>query len=88
MIPNAFINLAYFLVTSIIGVFPTGSGFPASIHTGAIYIGGYLGMIDALVPIYALVPVMALLFGFEIAVFGFKTLKWIISHIPFIGGRG
>lgn len=87
MITNAIINLGYYLISFIIGIFPTGGGFGVDIHNSAKMVGGYLDIISPLVPITTLLATTTLLFTFEIGVFGFKTLKWIVSHIPFIGGK-
>lgn len=72
----------------LIGLFPSGSGFPTEVHSAFSTLGGYVGLIDAFIPVQTMLWCLTLIFGVEIAIFGFKTLKWIISHIPFIGGRG
>jgi len=28
------------------------------------------------------------IFAVEIGIFGFKTFKWVFSHVPVIGGKG
>lgn len=72
----------------LIGLFPTGTGFPEGFHTAVTALGGYFHILDPLVPISTLLTCLSLIFGVEIAIFGFRTLKWLISHIPFLGGRG
>jgi hypothetical protein len=88
MITTAIITLAYLLISSIIGLLPAGAGFPTGFHTAITSLGGYLHILDPLVPISILLTCLSLIFSVEIAVFGFKTIKWIISHIPWIGGKG
>jgi len=88
MITTPLINFAYFLISGFIGWFPAGSGFNETVHNSVIWLGGYLALIDDLVPISTLATIMLLVFSLEIGLFGFRTLKWIISHIPAIGGRG
>lgn len=87
MITTAIINLGYAIVSSIIGLFPVGTGFPTEVHTAVTSLGQYLQLLDPLIPIPTLVSVVSLVFTIEIALFGFRTLKWILSHIPFIGGK-
>jgi hypothetical protein len=43
---------------------------------------------DVFVPVSVMLWCLTLVFGVEIAIFGFKTIKWIISFIPLIGGKG
>jgi len=51
-------------------------------------LGGYLTMWSPILPISTLIACLTLVFGVEIGIFSFKGIKWIISHIPFIGGKG
>jgi len=88
MITSAFIDLAYSGLSTLIGWFPMGTGLPIEVHTAVAGLGSYLGLLDALVPISTLATVVGLVFVLELLIFGFKTLKWLGSHIPFVGGRG
>jgi vacuolar-type H+-ATPase subunit I/STV1 len=85
---NSLLTVIYNMIAWIIGLFPSGSGFPSSWHTAVSSLGGYLHILDPLVPINILLACVTAVFGVEIAIFGFKTLKWIMSHIPYIGGHG
>jgi hypothetical protein len=88
MITTSIINLGYALVSAIIGIFPAGSGFPDSVHTAAASLGQYFKLLDPLIPTGTMITVLSIVFTVELAIFGFKTMKWLVSHIPFIGGRG
>ncbi len=88
MITTAFFNLAYFLASGFISIFPSGTGFATAIHTAASTLGGYLSLVDNVVPVATLGICMGLVVAAEILVFGFKTFKWIFSHVPQIGGKG
>ena len=77
-------NFLHYIIT----LFPSGTGFPSEVHTAVSTLGGYLHILDPLVPITTLLSCVSLIFGVEIAILGFKTVKWLISHIPFVGGRG
>lgn len=82
------INIIYSFLNFLINLFPTGTGFPEDFHTSATMLGGYLQMLDVILPIEALAICITTLITVELALFGFKTIKWAISHIPWIGGKG
>jgi len=88
MITSFFITIAYFLLNGIFSIFPSSSGFPTDVDTAVSAIGGYLGILDPLVPISTMLTIITLIITFELAVFAFKGIKWIFSHIPLIGGKG
>jgi len=88
MITTGIINLAYSILNWLINLLPASSGFPTEAHTAMTTLGGYLGIASPLVPIATLLSVLTLIFSIEIGIFGFKTIKWIMSHIPWIGGKG
>jgi len=78
----------YFFLNGLISIFPSGSTFGTDVHSAFSTLGSYFGVMDSFVPINTLFNCLLLVFGVEIAIFGFKTLKWVISHIPMIGGKG
>jgi len=88
MIGDFFFSIAYWFVGGIIGWFPQSTGFPPEAISSAQTIGGYFGMFSPLISISTLLTCLTLVFGVEIAIFGFRSLKWVISHIPLIGGKG
>jgi hypothetical protein len=85
---NFIVYQIYNFLKAIINIFPSGGGFPESFHTAMSSLGEYLHLLDPIVPISILLTCLLIIFGVEIAIFGFKTIKWIISHIPLIGGKG
>jgi len=85
---TAILNSVYSFLAFLIGLFPSGSGFPTEVHSAFSTLGGYVGLIDVLVPVQTMLWCLLFIFGVEITLFVFKTLKWLISHIPFIGGKG
>jgi len=88
MLSTFILDVAFASLAGIINWFPVGTGLPTEVHTAVSALGAYLGLLDALVPISTLTTVVGLVFVLEIIIFGFKSLKWIGSHIPFVGGRG
>lgn len=88
MITSIFITLAFSVLSWVIGILPDSSGFPADATTAFQSLGGYLGIWDPILPIATLATCVGLVFAVELGIFAFKSVKWIISHIPWIGGRG
>jgi len=88
MIPNAFINLAFTLINGIISALPDSTGFSSNVTTAATTLGGYFGIFAPIIPLATLASAVAIVFGVEIAIFGWKTIKSIVSHIPQFGGAG
>jgi len=88
MIISGLLIIAGFILTSVISVFPVSTGFPTEVTTSISTLAGYVALINVLLPVPTLATIIGLLVSVEIAVFGFKTFKWLISHIPFVGGRG
>ncbi len=82
------LNTVYNFLSWFIALFPTGTGFSTDIHNAVIALGGYLHILDPLVPINILLTCVSLIFTVEIALFGFKTFRWVFSHVPFVGGKG
>jgi len=86
MITTAFIDLAYYLIAQLILFLPGGGGFPTGVHTAAAYFGGYVGVLNQLFPVDTLLTVVTLIFTIEIGLWGFRSIRWILTHVPFIGG--
>lgn len=88
MITDILITFAYTIINAIINIFPTSTGFSGDVNTAFTALGGYVGIWKSILPISTLATCLSLVIGIELSVFLFKTLKWIISHIPQIGGKG
>lgn len=88
MIFSGFVYLAAYLLQLVIFVLPVGTGFPPEVQSAFTSLGGYVGLLNTLLPISTLAAVLAILIATDIAIFGFKTFRWIIGYIPFVGGRG
>jgi len=72
----------------VINLFPNSDGFSSAFHTAVSTLGGYLSIWSPILPIAVLTPLLTTVVGVELAIFGFKTVKWIVSHIPYVGGKG
>lgn len=88
MIFTPFVNLCFIVLNFIINVLPDGGGFPTEVHDAVVGLGGFIGIWSPIIPISTLATCVGLAFSVEIAIFGFKTVKWLVSHIPWIGGKG
>jgi len=82
------LTVVYSFLAFLIGILPTSAGFPTEVHSAFSTLGGYIGVMDVFIPISILLWCLTAVFGVEIALFTFKTIKWLISHIPFLGGKG
>jgi len=88
MITSAFLSIVNFFLNLIVGLFPSGTGFPSQVHTASQTVGGYVGIFDPIFPLDTLYQIIILVIIIEIAILGFKSIKWLVSYIPFVGGRG
>jgi len=87
MIGDFFLSIVYWFLSTIIGFIPASTGFPDVVYTSASTIGGYVGLLDPILPMGTLAAVITLIVSVEVGVFAFKTLRWVLGHIPFIGGN-
>jgi len=88
MIISGIILIAYQILSWLIALFPTSTGFPTDAHTAMQTLGGYLGIWSPILPITTLGTVVGFVLAGEVGIFTFKGIKWIISHIPWAGGKG
>jgi len=88
MITDIFFTISSFLLSLLVKVFPEGAGFPQAVHDGAQTIGGYARMLDPVLPFDTLYIVVVLTITLEIALLTFRAFRWVISHVPFVGGKG
>lgn len=88
MIFSGFVYIAGFILSLIIGVLPTGNGFPPQVAEAFTALGGYVQILNTLLPIPTMAWALGILISVDVAVFSFKTFKWILSHIPAVGGKG
>ena len=85
MITTAIIYTAYYVLGFFVEIFPRSDGFPSEVATAFSTLGGYVGMLDPLVPISTLATCISILIAMELIIFAFKTLTWIFSKVPIIG---
>lgn len=87
MITTALLNFGFYVANFILSIFPASSGFPAEVDTAIDYIAGYVGILDPIFPLDTMLSILTLVITFELAIFGFKGVRWIVSHLPFINSH-
>jgi len=88
MITTALINIAYYVLNLLFSAFPTSTGFPADVQTAITTFGGYTAIINTLVPMSTLGYILGLVITFELAVFAFKGLRFVLGYVQLVGGKG
>jgi len=88
MITSFLVSFAAYVLQTLVAIFPSSAGLPPDVTAALTQFGGYVGVLDPILPIATLATVFALVITFELSIFGFKALRWLISHVPFVGGRG
>lgn len=85
---NFFLIVAFNVLQFILSLFSVGAGFPQVVHDAFTTLGGYIGIIDVFVPLSIVGFAVTSVLIIEIALFGFKAIKWFMSFIPLFGGKG
>jgi len=88
MITDALINAGYWVISTLISILPSGGDFPQTVHDASATLGSYWGMFDPIAPIGTVAACLTIVVTVEVAIFGWKSFKSIISHLPQIGGAG
>lgn len=88
MITSALILMGVLVAKTILGIFPNSQGLPTGFDTAITYIGGYSGIWNPILPMDTLAQVVGIIITYQIVIFSFRGIKWLFSHIPFIGGKG
>jgi len=85
MIGSFILFFAGYVLQLLTAILPSSSGLPADVSSALSDFGGYVGILDPILPIGTLATVFALVVAYELAVFCFKTVRWVVGYIPFIG---
>jgi hypothetical protein len=93
VITNALIGLA----SGIIGIFnsllphftsPSWFGATSALSTVATYVGDVLSIFQPILPVDAMINVLAALFIILPVVAAYTVFQWIWNHVPIIAGFG
>lgn len=88
MITDKLIELPYYFLSFVIGLLPRSEGFPPTVLEAASSIGEKIGIFEPVMPVATLSACLGVLFAAQLGVWSWKSFKWIVGHIPYIGGRG
>lgn len=88
MLFTGIVYIGVFILGIVTAVFPVSSGFSNDFILAFDTLGGYVALVNTLLPVDTLATALAILIGVELIVFSFKSFKWVVSHVPFVGGRG
>ncbi len=88
MIFTGFVYVSAFLLQMATNLLPSSNGFPQELIDAFTTMGSYAGLLNTLLPLETLAIALGILISIDLAIFGFKSFKWIVSHLPFVGGRG
>lgn len=75
------------VVNLIFSVFPDAT-LPQGISTAFVTATSSLWTLNAFIPVPTIVSAVSILMLTELTILQFKFWKWVVSHIPWIGGRG
>ncbi len=76
------------MIESIIEKLPNSIPLPTELFSAFSLAGSYLSMLSPIIPLVTLSTIILLVLAVEISMLSFRTIRWIVSYIPFIGGRG
>lgn len=88
MITEAFFQILDYVFSLMLSVFPESGGFPQEVHESAVLLGGYARTLDPIIPFDTLAQIIGLTIIVELAILAFKTFKWLLGHVPLVGGKG
>lgn len=87
MITNGLLSLGWLVLHWIVNLFPLSTGFPTEVHTALETIGGYASIFNPIFPYQDMGIIIGILVGVEVGIFVFKTMRWGIGYLPFVGGK-
>jgi len=88
MIIDILTAVAGYIVGGLVALLPVSAGFPAGVMQASQSIGAHVGMLNPIIPIGTLATILGIILTVESTIFLFKTGKWLVSFLPFIGGKG
>lgn len=81
MITNAIINLFFYLLSLLIALIPSSSGFPSDIQTAFTDIFSSASMWNNFLPVYQLLVILGIVFAIEAGIFTFRFIDWIYTKV-------
>lgn len=88
MIVDAFIYLAGSIILLLVQIFPKESTLGLDFSGAFDYAGQYVTFLNGIAPLDTMMQCLTLIISIEITVLLFKAIKWMVSYIPIVGGKG
>lgn len=88
MITSAFLDFSAYLLSLLLAIFPTSTGFSATFTSAFSTVGGYTAIINTLMPLDVLATLLLYMISFELIVFAWKGLRFLLGYVPAVGGKG
>jgi len=91
MITSAFLYLGSLMISILlatVALIPGDDGFPQGVTDMVTFLGGYTGYAGTFFPLADLAIVVRAVLAFELFVLSFALLRWAVSFIPWVGGKG
>jgi len=88
MIADIWFAVWLYIIGGIINRLPLSEGFGIEVDSAFQTLGSYIHIFDPIVPWSTMFICVGLIYSVEIARFGWKTIKDLMSHLPIFGGKG
>lgn len=86
MILAFLINSFYILIYNVFSILPDSTGLSSDIIDSITVMVEYSHTVDAIFPIETLVDALKYILIFEVGIFSFKIINWVISKVRGSGG--
>jgi len=87
MIFSGLVYLSAYILQAITALLPSSDGFSPEVANAFTTMGGYVQILNTVLSITTLATGLTITFSVDNSIFGFKTIKWLISYVPLIGGK-
>lgn len=87
MIVEFFLLLPYRFLSFMIGIIPAGKSLPSDVVDAANAVGGTVGIFSPIIPMVHLGAALSILFAAQIGIWSWKTIKVVMTHVPWVGGH-
>jgi len=84
MVTTVFMNIAYFIIASLLFVLPKGGAIPASWGEGIGIVMGYVNAFSYFFPVSQLLTAVGIILAFDLFLFFWKFIPWVLQKLPFL----
>lgn len=83
MITDALLAVAWLFMELFIALLPSSPGLPTEFETGLQSLFDSAWGLNGILPVDSLLAVLGALFAFELAVYTYKFVRWLLASLPF-----